>query len=166
MVPWKHKSVGRVRVLSGRQLEKPSDVGGLCQHTRVVLYLLYTQPEVSFNYCIIAYRRAMCYEVCDTYSYITWPYQIVGIFLCNHCMHLSFCHILLNNQCLEEFTLLLKIYSHKTKILKVFNIFSCSTVYLSKHNIYAFLEDTSSFFSCFITPCTILLSCGIAHPCI
>ena len=27
---------------------------GLYQQTRVVLYLLYTQPEISFNYCIIA----------------------------------------------------------------------------------------------------------------
>ena len=38
---------------------KPSDVLQLYQHTRVVLYLLYTQPEISFNYCIIAKRRAM-----------------------------------------------------------------------------------------------------------
>ena len=28
--------------------------GGLYQHTREILYLLYTQPEISFNYCIIA----------------------------------------------------------------------------------------------------------------
>ena len=35
------------------------------QHTRVVLYLLYTQPEISINY-----------EICGTVSYISWPYQI------------------------------------------------------------------------------------------
>ena len=27
---------------------------GFYQHTKVVLYLLYIQPEISFNYCIIA----------------------------------------------------------------------------------------------------------------
>ena len=28
--------------------------GGLYQHTRVDLYSLYTQPEISFNYCMTA----------------------------------------------------------------------------------------------------------------
>ena len=27
--------------------------GGLYEHTKLVLYLLYTQPKISFNYCII-----------------------------------------------------------------------------------------------------------------
>ena len=49
LVPWKHQSVGRV--LSGHQLGKPSDVRRIYQHTKVVLYLLYTQPEIFFNYC-------------------------------------------------------------------------------------------------------------------
>ena len=56
--PWKHESVGRV--LSGHQLEEQSDVRGLCQHTRVVLYLLYTQPEMSFNYLLLLKE-----ELCD-----------------------------------------------------------------------------------------------------
>ena len=43
LVPWKHESVGQV--LSEHQLGYPSDVHGLYQHTRVVLYLLYTQPK-------------------------------------------------------------------------------------------------------------------------
>ena len=47
---------------------------GLYQHMRVVLYLLYTQPEISFNYCIISKRRVN--EVCDMDRYITWPFQI------------------------------------------------------------------------------------------
>ena len=52
LVPWKHESIERV--LSGHQLGNRVMYGGLYQHTRVVLYLLYTQPEISFNYCIVA----------------------------------------------------------------------------------------------------------------
>ena len=33
------------------QLGKPSDVRWILSLHRVVLYLLYTQPEISFNYC-------------------------------------------------------------------------------------------------------------------
>ena len=57
LVHWKHEYVGRV--LSEHQLGNRVMYGGLRQHTRVVLYLLYTQPKISFNYCIIAYRIAM-----------------------------------------------------------------------------------------------------------
>ena len=52
MVPWKHESVGRV--LSGHQLRKPSDVRQIISTHEGSLYLLYTQPEISFSYCIIA----------------------------------------------------------------------------------------------------------------
>ena len=52
LVPWKHESVGRL--LSGHQLGKPSDVRQIISTHEVVLYLLYTQTEISFNYCIKA----------------------------------------------------------------------------------------------------------------
>ena len=45
---WKHVSIGRV--LSGHQLGNRVIYGGLWHHTRVVLYLLYTQTEISLNY--------------------------------------------------------------------------------------------------------------------
>ena len=75
LVPWKHESVGRV--LSEHKLGKPSDVGRIMstQEGRLILNLLYTQPKISFNYPMVAYRRAVLYEVCDMDSHITWPYQ-------------------------------------------------------------------------------------------
>ena len=54
LVPWKHESVGRV--LSEHQLGKPSEVLWIVSH-KGSLYLLYTQPEISFSYCIIALKR-------------------------------------------------------------------------------------------------------------
>ena len=56
LVPWKHELVGRV--LSGTSWENQVMYGGLCQHTRVVLYLLYTQPEISFNYDINSLKKS------------------------------------------------------------------------------------------------------------
>ena len=54
--------------------------GRLCQHMMVVLYLLYTQPQISFKNSITTLRDAW-YEVCDMNSHITWPYQIAD----HHC---------------------------------------------------------------------------------
>ena len=47
LVPWKHESTGRV--LSRHQLGKPSDVHQIMSTHEGSLYLLYTQPEISFN---------------------------------------------------------------------------------------------------------------------
>ena len=57
LVPWKHESVERV--LSEHQLGKPSDVRPIMSSNEGSLYLLYTQPETYFTYCIMAKRRAM-----------------------------------------------------------------------------------------------------------
>ena len=43
----------------GTSWENRVTYGLLYQHTRVVLYLLYIQPKISFNCCIIGYRLAM-----------------------------------------------------------------------------------------------------------
>ena len=51
-LPCKYESVGPV--LSGHQLGNRVKYFGLYQDTRVVLYLLYTQSEISLNYSIIA----------------------------------------------------------------------------------------------------------------
>ena len=44
----------RVRRTSAFRAPAGETEWGLCQQTSLVLYLLYTQPEISFSYCIIA----------------------------------------------------------------------------------------------------------------
>ena len=46
--------VRRTSAFKGTSWENRVMYGGLYQNTRVVLYLLYTQPEISYYYCIIA----------------------------------------------------------------------------------------------------------------
>ena len=64
LVPWKHKTIGRV--LLGPSWENRVMYGGLCQHTRVVLYLLYTQ----LKYTLITVLKLKD-ELCDM-MYVIW----------------------------------------------------------------------------------------------
>ena len=85
LVNWKQESVGWV--LAGHLLGKPSDVHGLCQHTREVLYFytpnlqyhLITDDWIKKSYVIwgVWYEHPYHkpYQIADHHCRITWVYN-------------------------------------------------------------------------------------------